>query len=145
MVRRDETDSVTAQVDRPSASRCAFPAGASPVPASVGAPGSRPQRSGRDSGRRAGRQEPAMRQKPSNGEQARGPQHEVKPAASTDQQSEGRADHVAAKATPTAQAPKRAFGLGGVEGAVRVHGEARNTRGPSAWPTSGRGAPNKPK
>jgi RNA-directed DNA polymerase len=36
-------------------------------------------------------------------------------------------------------------GSGGVGGAARVHGEARNTRDPSAQPESGRGSPYKPK
>jgi RNA-directed DNA polymerase len=63
----------------------------------------------------------------------------VKPAASTEEQSEGRADHFAAKATPAAQEPKRAIGLGGVEGAARVQGEVRNTRGPSGQPSSRQG------
>jgi RNA-directed DNA polymerase len=35
--------------------------------------------------------------------------------------------------------------LGGVGGAARVHGDARNTRGPSARPGSGRGAGDRPK
>lgn len=77
--------------------------------------------------------------------QARGPQHEVKPAASTDEQSGGRAAHFTAKATLTAHAPERAGGPGGVLGAARVQGEVRNTRDPSARPSSGQGAPYKPK
>ena len=76
---------------------------------------------------RAGCQEP-LRRKP-----ARGPQHQVKPAASTDLQPESRAGHFAVKAT--SDAPRsggvRASGLGGVEGAARVQGDGRNTRGPS--------------
>jgi RNA-directed DNA polymerase len=90
---------------------------------------------------RAGCQEPLRR------EQARGPQLEVKPAASTDLQPESRAGHVAAKATSGARKSGVAGvpGLGGVRGAARVHGDARNTRGPSARPGSGRGAGDKPK
>jgi hypothetical protein len=42
-------------------------------------------------------------------------------------------------------APKPMTGSGGVGGAARVQGEARNTRGPSAQPLSGRGGLNKPK
>jgi RNA-directed DNA polymerase len=38
----------------------------------------------------------------------------------------------------------RVAGLGGVEGAARVHGEERNTRGPSAPPWSRQSAPYKP-
>ena len=41
--------------------------------------------------------------------------------------------------------PKPMTGSGGVRGAARVPGEARNTRGPSAQPWSGRGGLNKPK
>ena len=69
----------------------------------------------------------------------------MKPAASTEEQSGGRADHVAAKATSTAHAPKRAVDPGGVRGAARVQGEERNARDPSARPSSGQGEPYKPK
>jgi len=50
-----------------------------------------------------------------------------------------------AKATSAARAPKLDADLGGVLGAARVQGEARNTRGPSALPKSGRGASYKSK
>ncbi len=81
---------------------------------------------------RAGCQKP-LRRKP-----ARGPQHYVKPAASSDSQPESRAGHVAAKATSAMpqSGGVRVAGLGGVEGAARVHGDERNTRGPSAPPSS---------
>jgi RNA-directed DNA polymerase len=69
----------------------------------------------------------------------------VKPAASTEKQSGSRVGHVATKATPTAPEPERAEGPGGVRGAAREQGEVRNTRDPSARPSSGQGAPNKPK
>jgi hypothetical protein len=119
-VRRDEADRAK------SASRCSSPAGASPVSVSTGAPSSRPQASVERPMARAGCREPLRR------EPARGPQHQVKPAASTDSQSESRADHVAAKATSAASpsGATRAAGLGGVWGAARVHGDERNTRGP---------------
>jgi hypothetical protein len=87
----------------------------------------------------------AGRQKPLRREQERGPQHQVKPAASSELQSESRAAHVTAKATSVAPAPERATGLGGVWGAARVQGEARNTGGPSAPPPSRQGVSNKPK
>lgn len=81
----------------------------------------------------AGCQEPLRR------EPVRGPQHHVKPAASSDAQPERRAGHVAAKTT--SRAPQsggvRARELGGVEGAARGQGVERNTRGPSAQPGSG--------
>jgi hypothetical protein len=142
MVRRDADRSRA--VGRRSA-RCVSPAGASPAPASVGAPGSRPQVAGRDPHARAGRRKLARRREPRSEEQARGPQHEVKPAASTEEQSGGRAGHFTAKATPSARAPKRVDGSGGVGGAAREQGEVRNTRGPSSQPVSGRGGSYKPK
>ena len=90
---------------------------------------------------RAGCQEPLRR------EQVRGPQHKVKPAASTHLQPESRAAHFTAKATSSAprSGGARAGGLGGVGGAARGHGVGRNTRGPSAQPESGQRGPHKPK
>ena len=85
------------------------------------------------------------RQLPRSGEQARGPQHEVKPAASTDLQPAGRAAHVTAKATSPGRVPKRAGDCGGVWGAARVQGVERNTRDPSALPESGQARSYKPK
>ena len=87
----------------------------------------------------AGRQEPLRR------EPVRGPQHHVKPAASTDSQTASRAGHVAAKAmSAVSQSGDHAAGRGGVGGAARGHGEERNTRGPSARPGSGQRASYKP-
>ena len=126
MVRREEVD------NRSSASRCSSPAGASPASVSAGAPSSRPQASDEIPMAQAGCRKP-LRRKP-----ARGPQHEVKPAASTDLQPESRAGHFAAKATSAvSQSGDHAAGLGGVGGAARVQGDERNTRGPSARPGSG--------
>ena len=134
MVRRDEAGRMR------SASRCSSPAGASPASVSAGAPSSRPQARDENRVAQAGCQEPLRR------EPARGPQHDVKPAASTDSQSESRAGHVAAKATPGAplSGGVRVSGLGGVQGAARVQGEERNTRGPSAQPGSGHRGSYKP-
>src|SRR5687768_8993767 len=134
MVRREEGDRSS------SASRCSSPAGASPVSVSAGAPSSRPQVPVERPVARAGCQEPLRR------EPARGPQHQVKPAASTDLQPESRADHVAAKATSAMpqSGGVRVAGLGGVGGAARVQGDERNTRGPSAPPWSGQSASYKP-
>lgn len=134
MVRREEVGRVS------PTSRCSSPAGASPVSVSAGAPSSRPQASGEIPVARAGCQKP-LRRKP-----ARGPQPYVKPAASTDLQPESRAGHVAAKAMSIApqSGDVRAVGLGGVWGAARVHGDERNTRGPSARPLSGQSASYKP-
>jgi len=94
---------------------------------------------------RAGRQEPVRQRELRSGEPARGPQHQVKPAASTHLQPAGRADHVTAKATSIVGVPKPATDCGGVEGAARVQGEVRNTRDPSALPLSGQGGSYKPK
>ena len=119
--------------------RCAHPAGGSPVPVGVGAPGSRPQAGGEIPFARAGCRRPLRREQP------RGPQHEVKPAASSCSQSGGRAAHAAAKATSSALVPKRAAGPGGVGGVARVEGCVRNVRGPSSRPLSRRAVPYKPK
>src|SRR5688572_31476841 len=134
MVRRDDADKLA------SASRCSSPAGASPASVSAGAPSSRPQASAERPVAQAGCQEPLRR------EPARGPQRYVKPAASTDSQSESRAGHVAAKAMSAMpqSGGVRVAGLGGVGGAARVQGDERNTSGPSASPGSGQGASYKP-
>ena len=87
----------------------------------------------------------AWRQEPRKREQVRGPQHEVKPAASTGLQWEGRAAHVTAKATPAARESGWAEGFPGVLGAARGQGEERNTRDPSASRQSPQVAPYKPK
>src|SRR5689334_9494741 len=140
MVRRDVTEETPPEVGGSTVACCACPTGESPVPVSVGAPGSRPQVARGDPAARAGCQKPVKRRKPYSGEPARGPQHEVKPAASSDLQPEGRAAHVTAKATSCTPEPKRVHGFGGVWGAARVQGQARNTRGPSARPESGQAA-----
>jgi hypothetical protein len=145
MVRRDETEGAARRAGDKTVSRCASPAGASPAPVSVGAPGSRPQVVGGDPHARAGCRKPADRQAPDGGEQARGPQHEVKPAASTEEQSGSRAAHVSAKATSYARESGCARGPGGAGGAARVQGEARNTGDPSASPSSRQGGSYKSK
>jgi hypothetical protein len=145
MVRHEAKARLNPQGRGSAAACCASPTGESPVPVGVGAPGSRPQAAEGDFHARAGRQKPVRRRKPRSGEQARGPQHEVKPAASTDLQPAGRAAHFTAKATPLAQEPKRAGGCGGVGGAARVQGLVWNVRGPSARPMSGQARSYKPK
>ena len=89
---------------------------------------------------RAGCQEPLRR------EPVRGPQHHVKPAASTDAQPESRAGHVTVKALSAMpqSGGARVAGLGGVGGAARGHGAERNTRGPSARPWSRQRGSDKP-
>ncbi len=123
---------------------CASSAGANPVPVSIGAPGSRPQVVEGDLQTRAGCQKPVRWREPRNGERTRGPQLKVKPAASTQEQPGGRADHVAAKATLGAREPKLASNSGGVWGAARVTGGVWNTRDPSARPWSWQGDSYKP-
>jgi hypothetical protein len=145
MVRHEAKARLNPKGEGSAAACCASPTGESPVPVGVGAPGSRPQAVEGDLHARAGCQKPVKRREPFSGEQARGPQHEVKPAASTDLQPAGRAAHVTAKATPLAQEPKRAGGCGGVWGAARVQGLERNVRGPSARPLSGQASSYKPK
>jgi hypothetical protein len=133
MVRREEVD------NRSSASRCSSPAGASPASVSAGAPSSRSQAPVERPVAQAGCRKP-LRRKP-----ARGPQRDVKPAASTDLQPESRAGHFAAKATSAvSRSGDHTVGLGGVGGAARVQGEERNTRGPSARPGSGQSDSYKP-
>ena len=139
MVRRDAAGREDACASTPPTARCTSPAGESPASVSAGAPSSRPQASGGDPCVRAGRQEPLRR------EQVRGPQHQVKPAASTEEQSGSRAAHVTAKAMSAASVPERGAGSSGVRGAARVQGGVRNTRDPSRWPSSGQGVSYKPK
>src|SRR4051794_22520716 len=129
MVRRDGEDETLPGIDEPC---CASPAGASPVPVSVGAPGSRSPASGETPKAEARRREPR------EGRQGRGPQHEVKLAASTETQSGSRAAHVTAKATTaTGRSETTGAGSRGVRSAARVQGEARNTGDPTARPLSG--------
>ena len=111
---------------------CTCPTGESPVPVGAGAPGSRVAERGEI------REAEADRQKPLRREQSRGPQHQVKPAASTDLQRESRATHVIAKAMLDTQVSREESveSLSGVWGAARVEGQARNVGGPSASPQS---------
>jgi len=105
---------------------CAFPVGESPTPVGVGAPGSRVAVRGEILVAEADRR------KPLRGKQPRGPQHQVKPAASSEKQSGSRVAHLATKTTSDGFVPKRSLGPCGVEGAARVEGEVRNTRDPSS-------------
>ena len=140
-MRPDEADRRAPGGGEAAASCCTVPAGESPVRVGAGAPGSRFQVRGEILVARAGRREPLRR------EQERGPQHQVKPAASSEKQWGSRADHFTAKATSTAQSSRAesAGGPSGVWGAARVQGTMRNRRGPSAPPKSGQGDSCKPK
>ena len=132
MVRPDE---------RPSRSSPIEPAGASPARTRTGPSASRPPARREIAVAEAGRQEPLRR------EQERGPQHQVKPAASTEEQCGSRAAHVTAKATLAVRKSGAATTASpaGVEGAARAQGSMGNRRDPSAWPTSGRSDAYKPK
>lgn len=145
MVRRD--DDRSSGLERPGnlASRCDEPAGARPVSVSTGAPSSRPAAEGETPTAEAGRRKRGTQQTLYTMKRARGPQHQVKPEASTDEQSERRAGHFAAKATSSKRAPERDEDLGGVRGAARVQGSSRNTRDPSAKPSSRLAGTNRPK
>ena len=142
MVRREEDE--PQPKGEGTASCCASLAGESPVRVSARAPGSRLREGGEIPLAQAERQKPPRREA-LRGEQQRGPQHEVKPAASTDLQRESRAAHVTAKAMLNTGRSGRwpVVSLPGVWGAARVEGEERNTGGPSVRPESGRGEPYK--
>src|SRR5919198_1424557 len=84
------------------ASRCDQPAGASPVSVSAEAPSSRPAASGEIQRLRPGDESARGSDELRSAEQVRGPQHQVKLAASTEKQSGSRAGHVTAKATARA-------------------------------------------
>src|SRR2546426_2698109 len=122
-------------------SRYTEPAGASPAQTGTGASGSRPPGRQETAAAEAGRRKPLRR------EQARGPQHEVKPAASTDKQCGSRAQHVGAKATLVVgkSGATPTTSPAGVWGAARVQGSVWNRRDPSAWPASGQSGAYKPK
>ena len=80
-------------------------------------------------------------------EQEHGPQHQVKPTASSDLQCKSRAAHFTAKAKSLADKSEigTAEGLAGVWGAARVQGHARDAGDPSGQPTSGKDRSYKPK
>jgi len=132
MVRPDERSS--------HRSRYTEPAGASPARTGIGPSGSRPPARGEIAVAEAGRRKPLRR------EQERGPQHQVKPAASTEEQCGSRAKHVRAKATHAVEKSGAAPTArpAGVEGAARAQGSVWNRRDPSARPTSGQGGAYKP-
>jgi hypothetical protein len=139
MVRPEDSASEGTLQERAEAC-CIEPAGESPARVIAGEPDSRPQAGGESPLARAGRQKPAVRRKQENG-----PQHQVKPAASSDLQRESRAGHFAAKAMASALEPERVEDLPGVWGAARSQGSVRNRRDPSAQPESGQGGSYKPK
>ena len=140
MERRDVTRGRRRRRPTQLVMRGIFPTGESPVQATAGEPGSRSTAAGESPSVEARRQKPLRR------EQERGPQHEVKFAASSEKQSEGRAAHVTAKAALDTHEPgaERVSSLGGVWNAARAQGEMLNTRDPSGQSSSGQGSPYKP-
>jgi retron-type reverse transcriptase len=129
-----------------SFARCVCPAGESPVRVIAGEPGSRPPGPGEILAPEAGCRKPVRRREPCSGEQVHGPQPNVKPAASKDEQSGSRAAHVTAKATFSEGIDPEPLGSpGGVRGAARGQGDMRNTRGPSGRPLSRPARSYKPK
>ena len=127
--------------ERPRRSSHIEPAGASPAQTGIGPSGSRPPARGEIAVAEAGRRKPLRR------EQERGPQHQVKPAASTHSQCGSRAEHVAAKVTLAVRKSEAApiASPAGVEGAARAQGSVWNRRDPSARPASGQSGAYKPK
>ena len=144
MVRREDSEPAVARATAEAESGCTFPAGESPVRVIAGEPGSRPPLKVERPKGEAWCRKPCSA-KAERGEQQRGPQHQVKPAASSEEQSERRAEHVAAKAMFSPCESGWGEKLGGVWGAARAEGEVRNTRDPSEQRRSQpQGAPNKP-
>jgi hypothetical protein len=113
---------------------CNTPSGGSPVRVSAGAPGSRHQSSGEIPGA-----ERCVESLEAGGSKEAG-RNRVNAAASSDYQPkgvrEGRAGHVAAKATHSAPVPERALGLPGVWAAARFEGVLGNRRDPPRQPAS---------
>jgi RNA-directed DNA polymerase len=144
MVRRDDDSSPAGQPDGKLPSRCVDPAGESPVSVSASAPSSRPAAEGEIPTAEAGCQKRASRREPVSEERVREPQRYVKPAASKDEQAGGRAAHVTGKATSATRVLEHVVDPSGVEGAARVQGSIRNTRDPSAPPSSRLGGSNRP-
>src|SRR5512138_789615 len=145
MERRDDDGKPPPEGERDPASRCDRPMGASPVSVSAEAPSSRPAVSGEIRRLRPGDESKRGGEEPLSKERVREPQHQVKLAASTDKQSGSRAGHVTVKATATSLVSERDEAPGGVKRAARVQGRSRNTREPSAPPSSRQGVPHKPK
>ena len=127
--------------ERPRRSSHIEPAGASPARTGIGPSGSRPPARGEIAVAEAGRRKPLRR------EQERGPQHQVKPAASTHSQCGSRAEHVAAKVTLAVRKSEAAPATSpaGVWGAARAQGSVWNRRDPSVRPASGQSGAYKPK
>jgi RNA-directed DNA polymerase len=143
--RRDDEGRLVGLADGNPESRRGDLAGESPVSGSTRAPSSRPATKGEILTVEAGCQKRASQGDLISEKRAREPQHEVKPAASKEKQSGGRASHVMGKATSTTRDLEHVVDSGGVWGAARVQRSPRNTRDPSAQPSSWQGDANRPR
>jgi RNA-directed DNA polymerase len=144
MERREGNGELVGKADGKPDPRRDDPTGASPVSASTRAPSSRPAVKGEIPTAEAGCHKRASQRELISEERVREPQLEVKPAASKDLQPKGRAAHVTGKATSASRVLEHDVDLGGVEGAARVQGSLRNTRDPSAQPSSRLGGITRP-
>jgi RNA-directed DNA polymerase len=137
MVRREGTAEERASASDKAEPCCATPTGESPARVIAGEPGSRVQS-------RVERRvtERAVKSLERGSNEAGRNQVKAEQASSHYQPKgdwESRAGHAAAKADEQRPvSPDRALGLPGVLAAARFEGDARNTRGPSAQPTSGK-------
>ncbi len=145
MVRPDERQNWTARAEQGRCSSWTSLGGVSPLPVSAGAPGSRSGVRGEILASQAGCRKPNRRVFRRDGEQARGPQHKVKPAASSDSRSGSRAAHFTAKAMFVTLYPDGVMNSGGVWGAARVQRDVRNRRDPSDASSSRQVEPYKPR
>jgi RNA-directed DNA polymerase len=142
--RRDDDGDLFGKAEKNPKSRRDDLAGEGPASGSTRAPSSRPAAKEEIPTAEAGRPKRASQRELISEERVREPQHEVKPAASKEKQSEGRAGHVTGKATSTPGVLEHGADLGGVEGAARVQRSSGNTRDPSAPPWSRLGGANRP-
>src|SRR3990167_6689431 len=104
MVRREGAGVLSRRRRRRRPPRCVSTAGVSPVRVIAGEPGSRLAAAAEKSSVEPQRQKRSGGQ-PLGAKQERGPQHEVKPAASSEKQWGSRGGHVASKAMPDVFAP----------------------------------------
>jgi hypothetical protein len=134
---------------RVSPDRCSVePAGESPATVSAGAPCSRPRSGGEIPTAERGVKSPRVsRRRGVGGEQIRGPRMKrtLQPRDIRAERRDGRAGHVAAKATDSARGPEWALDVLGVWRRARGEGSTGNRRDPPRQPTSGEGDAYKPK
>jgi len=121
-------------------SRYTEPAGESPVQTGTGTSGSRPPGRREISAAEAGRQKPLRR------EQERGPQHQVKPTASSNSsmREPSRVCHGEGHVRGAEFRGSTAASPAGVKGAARAQGSVWNRRDPFARPVSGQSGAYKP-